>query len=330
MAITRVTGNSFSDLLWASALSGDGTGYVEKAFANPVTAGSLLVAAVQVNGNKTPTFSDGVNTWQTGILSAYSGALDVRIAIGYAMNASAGATTVRATFEDDTKNRSIIIAEYAGVATASAVDGTPTSASGSSDSAMAPGAITSTGDALFIGFALYSSPPGTPTPATNFTGYEASPASAYTLNVEDRIATGAGAINPSWSNKTFWLATGIAFKAAGGASAVDLAGSATAGASATGALGVKKLKLLVNSAAVGATVDGVVFAAGADIVGPEVGEFTGKTIVAGSGADAGKGVLLIPVTDFGGTALNEGAELLVYLKNSTHFTPIWPGLVIAE
>jgi hypothetical protein len=93
----------------------------------------------------------------------------------------------------------------------------------------------------------------------------------------------------------------------------------------------KKLKLLVSSAAIGATVDGVVFAAPVSgIVGAEIGEFTGKTIAAGTGADEGKGVLLIPVTDFGGSALAVFDQPRVYLKNTTHFSPIWPGQVIEE
>jgi hypothetical protein len=124
-----------------------------------------------------------------------------------------------------------------------------------------------------------------------------------------------------------WL--GTLFEA--GSPGVALAGGAVAGAAGSASLRTKKLKLLVNSAAIGATVDGVVFAPPVSgIVGAEIGEFTGATIAAGSGADAGKGVLLIPVTAFGGSSLAVFDQPRVYLKNSTHFTPIWPGQVIEE
>jgi hypothetical protein len=221
MAIARVTNNTW---LSARALSGAATSYVERAFVDNVQAGSLLVAVAQVMGNKSVTFSDSQgNAWVTAIEPAYSGALGVRYAIGYASNASAGATTVRATYPDDASNRSIVIMEYTGCATASPVDGTATSATGSSDTPMAPGNITSTGDAVFIGAAVYASPAGTPTPGTDFTGYERTQDGDYTINIEDRIVSGAATINPAWSNKTFWLALGIAFKAAAGGSSTPIA-----------------------------------------------------------------------------------------------------------
>lgn len=95
--------------------------------------------------------------------------------------------------------------------------------------------------------------------------------------------------------------------------------------------GDKKIKLLLNSASVGATVDGVVFEAPVSgIVGPEVCEFTGQTVAAGSGADAGKGVLKVVTATFGCNALALGAAPLVYVKNATNFTPIWAASVIAE
>lgn len=140
---------------------------------------------------------------------------------------------------------------------------------------------------------------------------------------------------------TAWTsATSITFTAVRGALnhstnlylfVIDNDGNSNAAGSVVQFNAIKKLKLLVNSAAVGATVDGVVFEAPVSgIVGAEVGEFTGKSIAAGSGADAGKGVLLVPVADFGGGSLVADDEPLVYLKNSTNFTPIWPGLVIEE
>lgn len=187
-------------------------------------------------------------------------------------------------------------------------------------------------DNLFIAFAgrAYADITGWPWSGNNI-AYGSTATGTQRVGMCTLDSASASADPPAWP--TFSTLSGalgtLVIKPASAAPAVDLEGAAIVGATASGELGVKMLKLLTNSAAVGATVDGVVFAAqGGAIVGAEIGEFTGKTIAAGSGADAGKGVLLIPVTDFGGTALNEGDEPLVYLRSSTHFTPIWPGLIV--
>lgn len=215
MAITRSAGN-----VWISTrtLSGGGPTYVERTAVSAVAAGDLLVAAVQIMGNKTCTFSDTVNgAWAGGdvYIPAASGALGARWAIGWFPNSAAGSPTVRATLPDDTVNRTIAWSSYSGVATTSPKDGTEVYADGSSDSAMNPGTITSTGDALFIGLAAWSSPAGNPTPAASFTDTQIT-SGDYAWAMEDRIVTGANTIAPSWSNKTFWRAIGIAFKSAGG------------------------------------------------------------------------------------------------------------------
>lgn len=92
---------------------------------------------------------------------------------------------------------------------------------------------------------------------------------------------------------------------------------------------IMRLKLRVNAAAVGATVDGVVFAepAGGAITGAEIGEFTGATLAAGTGDDTGYAILDILCSSFGGGSLTDTDEPVVYLKSTTHFTPIWPATV---
>lgn len=411
--------------LSARALSSVGTGYVERSFVDSVQAGSLIVAAVQIMGDQVPTFSDTVNgAWPGGnvYVPTFSDTLSARWAFGWIENSGAGAMTVRATLPDDTNNRSIMIAEITGMATSSALDGTPTFADGSSDSAMAPGNITSTGDAVFIGIAAWSWPAGEPTAGSGFTATHNTDGD-YKWSVEDQIVTGAATINPSWSNKTFWRAMGIAFKAAAGGDSTpptltSATGTATSGTAATvgattdeangtlyavvttsstqpsvsqikagddhtgadavwagsvsvsstgaktlNATGltasttyyahlvhtdssandsnrvtsssfvtvVKYLKLLLNAAAVGATVDGIAWATEADaIAGAEYGEFTGKTIAAGTGDDSGYGVLKVPLSEIGSPALDVDDTLVVAVRSSTHFSAIWTAVVIEE
>lgn len=199
-------------------LSGGGPVYAEQACGAAVGVGTFLVAAMQIMGDKVVTFSDSVNgAWPGGNIHepAANGALGARWAIGWFENSAAGTPVIRGTLPDDTVNRTIRVAAYTGVATTSAKDGTATTANNTSDSPMNPGSITSTGDALFIGLTCWSSPAGTPTPAASFTAYHDT-LGDYNWSIEDRIVTGAATVAPSWSNKTFWQALGIAFKSAGG------------------------------------------------------------------------------------------------------------------
>lgn len=91
----------------------------------------------------------------------------------------------------------------------------------------------------------------------------------------------------------------------------------------------KKLKLLTNSSWVGQTVNGIVFA-NSTLAGTEYGEFTGGVVAAGTGADAGYGVLKVDASAWGGTGLADGTTVRVYIENATYFSPIWPGTVISE
>lgn len=213
MAVAIVAGND-----WIAGTAHPGTS-VSKALGVSTTAGSLLVAITQTFTNEAaPVFTDNRgNTWAAGVNVAYSGALGCRFDLGYALVSSAGATTITATGTAST-NRDIIVAEFTGVASTSVVDGAPTSASGSSSSSMNPGAITTTTAGVIIGAAIYSSPAGTPTPSSgSYTGYNVTTSGDYDFNVCHRISTGAlTSESPSWSSKDFWMAIGIAFKAASG------------------------------------------------------------------------------------------------------------------
>lgn len=212
MAITRATGNA-----WLENSTSGGTS-ISRAFVNNVQAGSLLVAMAATAANETVTFSDGVNTWVSNAVSVRQGNLSTNIQIGYAVNAAAGATTVTASSASNV-NRSIEICEYLGVATSSPVDGTAvTNTADGSTSNPDPGAITSTGGAVFIGAGVLY-PTGAATVGTGYTGQIESTAwGSYQLNVEDQIfATAQTGHHPKYnSNFDYWAMIGIAFKAASG------------------------------------------------------------------------------------------------------------------
>ena len=116
---------------------------------------------------------------------------------------------------------------------------------------------------------------------------------------------------------------------AGGSAALE--GAATAGASATGALTIKKAKLLLDISAAGEVVSGAVWAdSPGSITGDKFGEFTGQTIATGSGADAGFAVLKVPVSLFGGGSLNAGDTVQMFVRNATNFSDLWPATIIEE
>lgn len=131
-------------------------------------------------------------------------------------------------------------------------------------------------------------------------------------------------------NRKKWDFLRVVGTAAGGGSAA-LEGAATASASATGALTIKKAKLRLDIAAAGEVVDGIVWAnQGGAIAGAEIGEFTGQTIATGAGADAGFAVLKVPVTAFGGGALNVGDTVQMFVRNATKSSDLWPATIIEE
>ena len=91
----------------------------------------------------------------------------------------------------------------------------------------------------------------------------------------------------------------------------------------------KYLKVLTHSSAAGASgVGGIVWASSAGIAGSEIGEFTGKTFE--TELESGKAVLLVPVTDFGGSALTTSDTPVALVRNTTKTTGIVSCTVIEE
>ena len=116
--------------------------------------------------------------------------------------------------------------------------------------------------------------------------------------------------------------TGVAYANPGTEAPVDAAPSAT----------TKYMKYFIQSTAVAAEVDGVVFqpGTGGAITGSKIGEFTGITVAEGTGDDTGKGVLLVPAADFNGSALNENDPVVALARTATFTTGIEPGVIIEE
>lgn len=230
MAVAIASGNG-----WQST----GTQFVsntQHTFAVDVTAGSLLVAFVLYLQNVEQTVSDNVNGGWTKGGEFWDATLAMQLGWYYLPNAAAGATTVTASGESGyAEVRVLSVCEYTGAETVSPVDGTWTSAAGSS-SGPAPGAITTTGAGVVIGARRSTGAPAS-TPGTGYTerldayGYSG----AYAIAIEDRITTAGGAYDPSWTDTAgFWAAIGFAFKA-GGATVVGLTGQSVS--TSAGALG---------------------------------------------------------------------------------------------
>jgi hypothetical protein len=94
---------------------------------------------------------------------------------------------------------------------------------------------------------------------------------------------------------------------------------------------VKYLKLLAHPSAASASgIAGVVFLqpSGGDIVGGEIGEFTGTTFEAT--LEGGRSVLKVPVANFGGNALTTSDTPVAFVRNATFHTDVTPCTVIEE
>ncbi len=118
--IAHVQSNGFTDSVTSAPT-------VAQSFASNVTAGNLIVAAVswEPTGINTVTCSDNRNNSYTTVNVWNDGTQDQALAICFAPNAVAGATTVTATIGDGTQGRPfrrIIISEYSGVATVAPLD----------------------------------------------------------------------------------------------------------------------------------------------------------------------------------------------------------------
>ncbi len=109
----------------ATATSNTGSTTIAKAFASPVTAGSLLVVALAWTGSVPVTVTDNRNNIYAVASAAYDAVLGQSVAVLYAANGTAGATTVTARFATGSpKARRLEIHEYSGMATTNPLDGT--------------------------------------------------------------------------------------------------------------------------------------------------------------------------------------------------------------
>ena len=115
------------------------------AFASNNTVGSLLICIFRSSTGATVSDSQG-NSWHAAIAQSNVSDRDIELGIWYALNCKSGANTVTVTGAFLVQ----VIAEYSGVATASAL-GTTNSATGGVSASYNSGTVTSTRSALFIG-----------------------------------------------------------------------------------------------------------------------------------------------------------------------------------
>src|SRR6185312_11391070 len=109
----------------ASATSNSGSSAINKAFGANVAAGHLLVVAVAWSGSSPVSVTDNRSNVYAAATSAYDATLGQSLAIFYAPNAAAGATTVTARFTGASPAaRRLEIHEYAGMAAANPLDAT--------------------------------------------------------------------------------------------------------------------------------------------------------------------------------------------------------------
>lgn len=202
-------------------------GNIAATFSPAVSSGSLLFAAVSwYTGDGTTTITslgDGVNTWQflgPTILDANNQA--TRFA--YALNSAGGATTVTATFSANVIYRRLVVAEYSGVATTSALDGftQQNAANTTAANGATSGAITTTVSGDLVVGAMMDTVNGLDNMAagTGFTlrGHVGG------IAVEDLTQGSAGSIAATWTLAAAGRVTAgvAAFKAAGGGGAASV------------------------------------------------------------------------------------------------------------
>lgn len=188
---------------------------IAAAFNSNVTAGSLI--AVGVYGyypTADPinfTCADGTNTYQSA-RSQVNGTFNEKAYIIYAMNAAGGATTVTCTPSGGVPEMCLVIAEFSGAATSSALDQV-NSGTGVTDNPT-PGAITTTTNGQIVfGFTDLSG--AVPTEAMGFTKITCASLNSFKSAAQYQIQTSAGSITASWtSSPAVWNALVASFKAA--------------------------------------------------------------------------------------------------------------------
>jgi len=196
---------------------------VAATFTSNVTSGSLLVASViwkgVGGGNETASASiaDTLTSTWVAFGTAFSAGPDRNGKAWYALNSGAGADTVTVTLPGSRQFPGLIIAEYSGVKTSGALDGssvtTGTTATGTDGVASGSIVTTVTGD-LIYGCLLISNQVTATTPGTSFTERIDSTSGQQ---LEDRVFGSSGSTTATWTypNATdIYFAYGAGFQAA--------------------------------------------------------------------------------------------------------------------
>ncbi len=218
MAIAAVSGSRWQDNNFGAITDT----VVSGALAGTVAVGELLVAVHQLFADENQTFSDDKgNTWHTASVRSYNGAVGAAIQFGWAFVTTGGTVTVSAT-SATSSNRQLAVSRYTGADTGVGPDGTATAANNGtgSNSTVAPGSITGTGAGILIAAGL-SPTAGDLAAASGYTAFDLDPP-AFTYDcfaVQEKVTGAGGAEDPAFNastQKDYWLAIGIAFRASGG------------------------------------------------------------------------------------------------------------------
>lgn len=222
-------------------VASSGTGSTGIALTNLVSAptnGNMVIVCALTDAFSstlsapTDNFGDsGGGSWTNAIGAGLAG-LDSNLAIYYRTIGSGATGKTITVHQSGTVTMVGYTAEFSGIG---AIDGTPTSATGSG--ANDPGAITTTeANGLVIGFA--SKGVSLPTAGTGFTRQATSTASNNSA-VEDNTpyTTAAGSVDPNWgASAVNWVSLGAAFKSNAATGAGRLVNGNLVGGSLVGSL----------------------------------------------------------------------------------------------
>jgi hypothetical protein len=125
MAAFKATGTP-AYVQGVTATSNSASSTIARAFGSAVSAGNLVIVAVAWEGNSAVSVSDSRGNVYAAATSAYDAVNGQSLAILYAANAAAGATTVTANFGGTAKVKRLALHEYSGMASTSPLDVTAT------------------------------------------------------------------------------------------------------------------------------------------------------------------------------------------------------------
>ncbi len=197
---------------------------VAVAYGSNVTAGNLLVLGVTAD-NATSSTVTGVSgsssgAWTQAVHAERVG--DQILDIWYKENAAGGADTITVTFSSSRPFRRLIIAEYSGAATSSALDKTDSNlqepGTTGTDDVTSTAQTTTTNNQLIFGCLLIMAGADTAiTAGTNFT-LRADTDNAAQIAIEDRILATAGSVAATFTigGSQNTLAAMATFKEPGG------------------------------------------------------------------------------------------------------------------